>query len=438
MKYWYAFRNGWAGSNIYICELDENFKPTEKWAKLDLGKKGSRVGREDPRLFRLNGKLHLSYTGYEGRRTNVLFARIDEKTLKVEDVFFPQIPGRAKWEKNFAFFDYQGIAHAVYSINPHKILRIEGNSAEWAYETPFNGTWSGGYMRGGASPVLHNGEWYHFFHGATYVNGKRRYNTGVYTFRTEPPFDILRYTPDPIDEADIQQEHTNYCHVLFCGGVLYRDGQWITANGIHDRWSELRFYDAEMIEKLLIPITRKPFAIISNDCWGTIHYQALNKEYSSPFVNLFMAPECYLKVLSNLNWYLQQPLTFIQQSKHQYINDLRAKHSNNYPIGMIGDVELQFLHYTESEALANWTKRAKRLLESDAELFYKFSDNGGCTQEQLEAFDAMPFKDKVCFTSKHYPHLKSAVHIPCDGDEVPLPMQTDNKFFDVKKWLRLD
>lgn len=253
MSYLYAFRNGWSGSNIFIAELDENFRPTERWAKLELGKRGARVGREDVRLFRLNGKLHCSYTGYTGRKTNVLFARINETTLRVEDVFFPQIPGRQGWEKNHAYFDYKGTAHAVYSVNPHKILRIEGDRAEWAHETPFTGQWSGGYMRGGASPVLHNGEWYHFFHGGWDRPGGRVYNIGVYTFSPQPPFKILRYSPYPIDVADPKTKPPDqYCPVVFPGGAVRRGNGWAVAMGVHDRWGEIRFYSDELVEGALI------------------------------------------------------------------------------------------------------------------------------------------------------------------------------------------
>ena len=260
--YIYAFRNGWRGSNIYAARMNHYFEPTGEWAKLELTNKGARVGREDCRLFRLNGKLHVSYTGYTGRNTNVLFARINEDTLKVEDVFFPQIVGRQSWEKNIVMFDYKGIAHGIYSTNPHKILRIEGNKTEWAYETPFTGSWAGGHMRGGASPVMHAGLWYHFFHGSTQYQGRRVYNMGLVTFKPEPPFEIVSYTPEPIDVADTNVAHDNYCHVIFPGGAVYKNGRWIIAHGIHDRWSELRFYDSAWIESQLVPMEKVGHGII--------------------------------------------------------------------------------------------------------------------------------------------------------------------------------
>ena len=246
----FAFRNGWAGSRLYLCRLTSDFKPVEKsWAKLQL----PAGGQEDPRLFRLNGVLHLWYICYFRNKTSVRFCRINEETLTVEDEFFPQIPHRQPWEKNHSYFDYQGIAHAVYTVSPHKIIRVEGNNCQHAYNTPYPGSWSGGAMRGGASPVLHNGEYYHFFHGAyDSVKGRRRYCTGVYTFRSEPPFDVLRFTPHPIDQADLERQHDNWCDVLFIGGSLYRNGMWVTANGIHDRYAEIRQYPSDWVESQLV------------------------------------------------------------------------------------------------------------------------------------------------------------------------------------------
>lgn len=252
--YIYAFRNGWSGSNIYLCRLNDYFEPFGEAVKLELGRKGCTVGREDPRLFRLNGRLHCAFTGYTGRQTNVCFARIDESNLTVEDRFLPTGPGIHGWQKNWSMFDYHGVIHAVYETSPsHRILRIEGNRAEFVYSTPFTGSWSGGYMRGGASPILHAGAWYHFFHGAYDINGRRRYCMGLTVFRATPPFDIIRYSPDPLEEADLERKHDCYADVIFPGGAVYKNGRWIVSHGIHDRWSEIRFYDAVSIESCLVP-----------------------------------------------------------------------------------------------------------------------------------------------------------------------------------------
>lgn len=251
--YIFAFRNGWRGSRIFLCRLTKDFQPAGEVAKLQLPTSGV-IGHEDPRLFRLNGKLHIVYVAYTGKRTHVKFSRINEDRLTVEDNFFPQIDKRASWEKNHSYFDYQGIAHAVYDSTPnHRILKIEGSRTEWAYSSPFKHAWSGGYIRGGCSPVLVDGKWYHWFHGVTtQKNGRRLYNMGLIVFRAEPPFDILAYTPSPIDVADPSvTPKDQWADVIFpCGAVLAGD-RWAIAMGVADRWSEIRFYDRQAVESSL-------------------------------------------------------------------------------------------------------------------------------------------------------------------------------------------
>jgi predicted GH43/DUF377 family glycosyl hydrolase len=262
----FVYRTGWKGSNLYAVRLDRDFKPDGESVLLSVNRNGSGYGREDPRLFRLNGKLHISFTGVVGRHgpTNVLFARINEETLAVEDRFFPRGFKRNSWEKNHSYFDYEGIAHAVYTITPHKILRIEGDQAEYIHETPYPGEWSGGYLRGGAAPVLHNGEWYSFMHGRwdnhrvrlpsqpAHPAHRHVYTMGIYTFSPKPPFQMLRYCPVPIDVAEPDMHDGNYADVIFPGGAVYRNGYWCVAMGVNDRRSEIRFYDAAWIESQLI------------------------------------------------------------------------------------------------------------------------------------------------------------------------------------------
>lgn len=254
--YLFCWRHGWRGCDIWACRLDRDFQPVGEAKKLKLRRKNATYGREDARWFRLNGYLHLSYTGVVGEKgpTNVLFARINETTLTVEDKFHPKGYARQSWEKNHAYFDYQGVAHAVYSIFPHRILRIEGNHGAFVAETKcqvLKDTWTGGRLCGGASPVFHQGLWYHFFHGSTEWNGRRQYNCGLICFRPEPPFEIVKFTRHPIDVADVTQVHSHGCDVLFPGGAVFLGKEWVIAHGVHDRWCQLHFYDADWINDQL-------------------------------------------------------------------------------------------------------------------------------------------------------------------------------------------
>lgn len=255
--YLFAWRTGWEGSQVYAGRLDAAFQPVGEAKMLKLRmRKAAGFGREDPRWFRLNGKLHLMYIGVAGSLgpTNVCFARINEETLETEDRFHPAIPRRQSWEKNHSYYDVDGVAHAVYTIVPHRIIRVEGRKASFVAETPTVIEWLGGRICGGASPVLVGDEWYHFFHGSTEWNGRRRYNMGCYTFENRHPWKVTRFTPHPLDEADITQPHDNHCDVLFPGGAVLAGDEWIIAQGTHDRWSELRFYDRAWVETQLEPV----------------------------------------------------------------------------------------------------------------------------------------------------------------------------------------
>lgn len=170
-----------------------------------------------------------------------------------------------------------------------------------------------------------------------------------------------------------------------------------------------------------------PPCIISNNCWGTYVYQKLGGEYHSPLVNLFMAPSCYIKLASSLRDYLSRPLVFVDRSMHDFANANRETYKNNYPIGLLGDVELHFLHYDScEEAAEKWLRRSQRVDFDN--LFFKFDDTNGATGEQIELFDALPYERKVCFSAKPMPHLKSVRYIESGTDHVPLPMQPLEEF----------
>jgi predicted GH43/DUF377 family glycosyl hydrolase len=223
-----AARNGWRGSEIYAGRLDRQFRPAGEPVKLYLRHHWfANYGREDPRLFQFGGALHIAFIGVVGgrmiRHTNQMFARLSPG-LQVEDIFHPRYAGRNLWEKNWQFFESGQQLYAVYSFAPHKILRIEGNWAEVAYETPTPARWNPGTeVRGGASPVLVGDEFWCFFHSRS--ERPRRYMAGVYTFQAEPPFRVRRITPDPILTADgATKPGDQYCPVVFpCGAVLVRD-----------------------------------------------------------------------------------------------------------------------------------------------------------------------------------------------------------------------
>jgi FkbM family methyltransferase len=257
--YLFCARNGWRGSDLYIGRLDRDFQPVGPPARLDLRHSEANYGREDPRLFRYGGRVHLSFIGVVGgrriRHTSQLFARLSPDGMRVEDVFCPEIPGRNLWEKNHQYFQHGDNLYAVYSVAPHKILHVEGNRATWAYDTPTAAPWHGGEIRGGAAPVLVGDEFWCFFHDRVERNGHRVYRAGLYTFNAAPPFRVRRIIPEPLLIADpATKPHDQYASVVWPGGAVLRDDIWTLACGIHDRTTAFYQFSHRGLEDRLVRV----------------------------------------------------------------------------------------------------------------------------------------------------------------------------------------
>jgi predicted GH43/DUF377 family glycosyl hydrolase len=236
-----AYRTDWAGAQVHVVTLNpETFQPNPATAvTLRLRHDRASFGREDPRLFIFRDRLHVAYIGVEpggaSVLTNQMYARLKDD-FQVEEIFYPNYPGRAEWEKNWQFFEYADDLYAVYSIAPHRVLHIRGNEARLVHETPTPFAWAGGHLRGGAPPVRVGQRFYHWFHGRT--DHDWRYNYGLYTFAADPPFPILSMTPEPLLWAGPETDG-NYCPVHFPAGAVHDGGKWLLSLGVNDRRVEI-------------------------------------------------------------------------------------------------------------------------------------------------------------------------------------------------------
>lgn len=146
-------------------------------------------------------------------------------------------------------------------------------------------------------------------------------------------------------------------------------------------------------------LKKKDFAIISNNCWGGDLYQLFDLPFNSPFIGLFINAPCFIKLLSNPEHYFKQELRFITQSKYTSLNVTKA-----YPIGVLDDIEVHFLHYkTQQEAADKWTRRVDRLPAKE-KWVVKFDDRDNCTPLEVQQFHAMPYAQKISFTKEKYPY----------------------------------
>lgn len=140
------------------------------------------------------------------------------------------------------------------------------------------------------------------------------------------------------------------------------------------------------------------YSIISSNCIGGVLYHDCKKRFDSPFINLWIKPSDFIKMLKRLDYYLNCNLEFRDSGK------------NAYPIGFLDDICIFFQHYkSNDEARKKWEERKKRI--NYDKICVIMTERDGCTFDDLLEFDKLPFRRKVVFTHKDYPSIRSAFYI---------------------------
>ena len=261
-----AYRAGWFGSKIYTVELNGNEIASEK-KLLNLAHPKAHGGTEDPRWFTFQGKLKLAFCGLsylpnKPLRASVMVADLGDD-LQVQRVWEPNYPARNQIEKSWSFFESEGELFCIYTHNPLRILKIdpEACTAKDFHETRWMPIWSGGQIRGGASPVRVGDEFYSFFHGRKRADrGKQEwydYSVGCLVLSASPPFKPLRMTPGPIWLPDDNKTCLNFTPdktVIYPGSAILSKGSWEIAAGHQDTECLVGTIDADELESKMVKV----------------------------------------------------------------------------------------------------------------------------------------------------------------------------------------
>lgn len=255
-RHYLACRHRWSGAKLVLCEIDEEGRARGPSRILFLGRFAEDAfGQEDPRLFVFQDQLHVSYTGVSWQDgqivTSILVARINPEGQVLEN-FCPHYAERRYWEKNWVFFDQEGQLCCVYQ--PHRVLSLdEQHRATEVAPADSLPWWPYGERRGGAAPILHNGEWYHFFHSRL-PRDNGYYTLGVYTFEAKAPFRVSRVGRHPLVLPEGRKPAAHLPSVIYPGGAVFRDGCWWISYGRWDVECWLATWSEQSIEDWLVPL----------------------------------------------------------------------------------------------------------------------------------------------------------------------------------------
>lgn len=163
-------------------------------------------------------------------------------------------------------------------------------------------------------------------------------------------------------------------------------------------------------------VKNQDFSIISNNCWAGTVYQYLDMPYLSPTAGLYFFAPDYIKFVSDLHHYLNSPLVFIDAKESKYYEELKRKKETERIIGVIDDVEIVFLHYkSKEEAKEKWERRKARVNYNN--IILKFSRMNMCSEKELEAFDSLPFANKIIINNRITTKYKSEIHLNLPDNE---------------------
>lgn len=258
---------------IALAELGDDLQPLElRGGRLDLDGVGNLGAAkvEDPRLFEHAGEMFVSYTNsfpVQGRAAMGLM-RIDGEW---KSWFWPfgrnvckeNKPLRAGgpipkgMEKNWAYFSHDGELFAVYDTPRQVVLKLdlEANTVTRFAGSDREMKWAYGEIRGGTPPVRVGEEYFAFFHSSffprsTAVFNRSIYAMGMYAFKAKAPFEITRFTPEPLMVGSIHDPCPQRPAVVFPAGAVHEDGRWLVSYGHNDFKCKIAEFDHQRLLKL--------------------------------------------------------------------------------------------------------------------------------------------------------------------------------------------
>lgn len=168
---------------------------------------------------------------------------------------------------------------------------------------------------------------------------------------------------------------------------------------------QILFYKILEIPNLVfdqyIKLKQSRISIISNNCWGGTIYNTLGMECLSPFKNLFLEDDSYLKMLGNLEYYLE-----CEPDVGGFATDVHS--GKRYPVLKLDDVLVHCNHDLEHEtAIRNWKRRLKKINRDN--LFIEMYTEDKQSAEKFVQLEG--YSRKVCFVP-FASNEKELYHLP--------------------------
>lgn len=234
-------RNDWRTS-LYMREGDKDTK-IQFQSSLDS------YSLEDARLFLFRGNLHCSFTismAEDGLfKCVTAYGELTEENgaWHVKKYFVPKYGKNdfSSLEKNFVMWESDSKLLCLYRCEPEQIiLELDGEKVVKEHKSkPLR--WGYGEIRGGTSPIEHDGKWLRFFHSRIGKEHERydfRYFSGAMLMSPTPPYPMLALSREPIlwgDEGynlDGCKHHKGNVAIIY--GAVKQGNDYLASYGYND------------------------------------------------------------------------------------------------------------------------------------------------------------------------------------------------------------
>lgn len=196
-----------------------------------------------------------------------------------------------------------------------------------------------------------------------------------------------------ISQKDIKNYEFEY--ILVMSSHYFKE---IKNQAISEGISENRIIDASVFSlqffdfKLYASLLENPVTIISDDCWSGYVYNRLKLPFSTPFINIYIENDEYIKLIRNLEFFLSTELKMEREGNLQ---------EGIFPIASLGDetnkVNLQLVHdATFAQGKERWDRRKARINLKNIFVKMRFSISDKNKEALIDAFQSVPYK-KILF-----------------------------------------
>jgi len=211
-----------------------------------------------------------------GDKQRMCYAQINSPD-DISEVKIIDYPSDRKFEKNWSPFMFDGNIHLVYSVKPFKVIKLKDGGV---YEDISIVDWElpkevRGEIHGGTRAIPYGEEHLSLCHSLVLSSTDeqkirehheiRKYKTWAYTFSTEPPFRILKFTKEPILDGEklelgSAKERTwgvwlsEQCKVVLERGLALKENQVVITYGEQDLRAKILLLEKDELDNLLTPV----------------------------------------------------------------------------------------------------------------------------------------------------------------------------------------